>query len=106
MTLWNKCTKYTICAILSGFYKCKKYTIYLKCSFLKNRKQLKTAANMADRFRVQGTHKITSRYVTRSPPIRQRKEYGANGLFRKKKKNQKIKNSDSQKKIRKRKIKK
>jgi len=48
--------------------ECTIYTIYLKCSFLKNRKTPKTAANRADRFRVQGSHKIASRYVTRSPP--------------------------------------
>jgi len=91
MTLWNKCTKYTICAILSGFYKCKKYTIYLKCSFLKNRKQLKTAANMADRFRVQGTHKITSRYVTRSPPYGSAKSMVQTVFSEKRKKIKKLK---------------
>lgn len=26
ITLWKKCTKYTICAVLSRFYKCKDYT--------------------------------------------------------------------------------
>ena len=85
MTLWNKCTKYTNCAVLSRVYKCKKYTIYLKRSFFKNIKTIKKPINRQTEKRVQGARKFVSRYVTRPPPIRLRKEYGTNNHFRRKK---------------------
>ena len=67
MTLWNKCTKYTNCAVLSRVYKCKKYTIYLKRSFFKNIKTIKKPINRQTEKRVQGARKFVSRYVTRPP---------------------------------------
>ena len=84
MTLWNKCAKYTNCAVLSRFYKCKRYTIYFKCSFIKNIKTLKNRCKQVDCFQGARCAQNYVKVLHPPPPIRQRKEYGANGLFSKK----------------------